>query len=236
MAEQLITAVPEVVSTTPGPPARRRRTATVDASPATVGRTHASARGRAADAAQFYIEENHRRSLSAVKQKVFGFKQAGEKFKCGKRQVIEAVRILESLGTAAELRGDVATPAAAPEAEAEAMSPATLKSSAHKYATLLYDTGRDEGVTLRAAKLATQLEFGVSPCITTIANCDAPGASPVKPGKPPPMGQMAEEYLASIVRACAARKLPIFKDGIILCAAAIVQKHPHMKQYTTIRM
>ena len=85
-----------------------------------------------------------------------------------------------------------------------------------------------DGATLEAGRSAALVlqEYKIAPCLETIRVCKNPGASPPKRGRKPPMGVDAEKFLARAVR-----KIPLFKDGIMSGANAIVESYPWMKSH-----
>ena len=114
-------------------------------------------------------------------------------------------------------------------ATASAVQPVLTPKAAYKASYKAATRAHADGATLATARSAALEEYKVAPCIETIRTCENPGASPPKRGRKPPMGVDAEKFLARAVRACAARKIPLFKDGIISGAGAIVESHPWMK-------
>jgi hypothetical protein len=149
------------------------------------------------------------------------------------RQISAAVRKLEESGAADTLREAAleeeasrvaGTPALGETAE---LTPKSRYKAGYKVAT----KARSEGATLEAARDAALKIAGAAPSIETIRSCAKPGESPPPKGRKPPMGKDAELFLARAVKACAAKKIPLFKDGIVNGAKAIIAAHPWMAKH-----
>lgn len=186
---------------------------------------------RITDAAVYYVQQN---AILAQQGKKIGLRKAGEQFDTASvRQINEAVHKLELSGAAEELRRaalealETTTTAAIASAVQPPLTPKAAYKASYKAATRAHA----DGATLEAARSAALQEYKIAPCLETIRVCENPGASPPKRGRKPPMGVDAEKFLARAVRACAARKIPLFKDGIMSGANAIVESYPWMKSH-----
>lgn len=118
-------------------------------------------------------------------------------------------------------------PAQQPIDGAAELTPGSKTKAAYKLAT---KEGAG-GATLQAAYDTAMESYGTAPSLASISRCKAPGESPPPKGKKAPMGKDAEMFLARAVKACAARKIPLFKEGIMAGAKAIVAAHSYMQSH-----